>query len=268
MLRTRLWVLVCLLAGAGQALLFGCGDDEGTSSGHGGSTHSSAGGEGASEAVAGNFTDSPLAGSSTQNPGGGAGGVDASITPTGGVGLGGSAAGAGGASEPKLGEQLELCARLSGLTTHAFNVEQAYAKAAIKDCRVSWVIPRKDELVPFQNELVVWNLELWGCQGKPVESFALVFGTPTLSQGDAAILIDLYMTAAKNDLELSPPEFAELKAALERLAQPLLDSPSSEPSQPNCPVEMGGAGGAAGSGGSTDGGVGGVLVSAGQGGMQ
>jgi hypothetical protein len=268
MLRTRLWVLVCLLSGAGQALLFGCGDDEGTASGHGGSAHSSVGGEGASEAVAGNSTDTPVAGSSSGNTLGGAAGADTGITPIGGVGMGGSAAGAGGASEPKLGEQLDICARLSGLTTHAFNVEQAYAKTAIKDCRVTWVIPRKDDLVAFQNGLVVWSLELWGCQGKPVENFALVFGTPALSQGDAAILIDLYMTAAKNDLGLSPPEFAELKAALERLAQPLITSPSSEPSQPDCPVEVGGAGGAAGSGGAADGGVGGVLLSAGQGGMQ
>jgi hypothetical protein len=270
MLRTRLWVLLCL-TGLGQMSLFGCGEDEGASKprqpGDGGS--STLGGEGPSETLGGNAADSSGGTAASDTGGAPVNTGGAPFDPEGGANLGGGL-GAGGATDPALGEQLELCARLSGNTIHAFNVEQGYAKAAIKDCRVTWVIPRKDDLVPFQNALLVSNLELWGCQGKPVENFALVYGTPELSQGDVTILIDEYMAAADLELELSPPEFDDMKAALERLAEPLIASASTEPSQPNCAVES--AGGAAGAGGGTAdigvGGAGGAVQGVGQGGTQ
>ena len=225
--RTRLWVLLCL-TGIGQVSLFGCGDDEGTSrpaAPSAGGDGSTLGGEGPDQSLGGNATTNPSGGSSSGTTAA-TGGADPGVTPMAGAGQGG-VFGAGGATEPTLGEQLKLCARLSGLTTHAFNVEQTYVKAAFNDCRVSWVIPRGDDLVPFKNELVVWNLELWGCQGKPVDTFALVFGTPGISEGDATILVDTYMTAADDELDLSSPEFTEMKAALERLAHPLVTSSSS-----------------------------------------
>jgi hypothetical protein len=138
---------------------------------------------------------------------------------------------------------------LSSLVVHADNVGRAYGKAVYADCRLRWVIPLEQEpLIDFKNRLVIWSLDLWGCQGDPVTDLALVYGTPPLSPGDVTLLIDHYMTAAQNELDLSRDEFDELQAALHRLAAPLIVGTSTEPSNPQC-MESGGAGGGGGAAG-------------------
>jgi hypothetical protein len=57
------------------------------------------------------------------------------------------------------------------------------------------------------------------------------------------LLIEHYIAVATAELTLSPPEIAEMRAALERLAAPLIADPSLEPSQSRCDTESGGAGG-------------------------
>jgi len=166
--------------------------------------------------------------------------------------------GGGGSGPEPSGEQLGFCARISGRVGHADAQARAFAKATFADCRVKWVVPLGPNLDEYRQQLVIWNLEFWGCQGQPVSDFGLVFGTPQLSTGDASLLIELYLATADAELQLSPDERDDMKAALDRLAKQLIFSPSSEPSHSQCPVEAGGAGssGGAGSGGAGSGGAG------------
>lgn len=156
----------------------------------------------------------------------------------------------GEAAAPSRGEELSFCPRLTGLSKLSLAVEEAYIEVSIVDCRIAWLIPRKQDLIDMRNELISWNRRFWGCEGIPVQSFPLVWGTPALSQGDAAVAIDIYLTASKTELELSPLEYDEMKAALQRLAGPLVVDPSNEPSQPSCaPDGAAGMGGYAGGAG-------------------
>lgn len=264
---TRFWALVCLGA-IGSAASLSCGSDEATSPSHPG------GGGEAGEAGASSYPVAGNAGNAAAENGGssgadqhggdgaGAAGAGGVKSPPGGGGEGGELGFAGSGGAPvHVGEKLELCARLSGLIVHADNVGRVYSNAAYDDCRIKWVIPKGAPLYEFRNALVTWSLELWGCQGLPVDTFALVAATPPLSSGDATLLIDHYMTAAQDELDLSPAEFDEMQAAIQRLAAPLISSNSTEPSNTQC-VEAGGAGGAGGQSGTAgiagDSGVGGA----------
>ena len=172
----------------------------------------------------------------------GNGGV--SDTPGGVPGAGAAPNGGGGAAA---GEQLTVCDRLTQHSTHAFNIARNYDHAVYDDCGTRWVTnlylvnkARED----FLNALQAWNLAFWGCGEGSVQNFALVYGTPALSAGDAAALIDKYMTIASADLQLSPAEKVEMQAALERLAQQDIADPSLELSGSLCvPSGGGGAGG-------------------------
>lgn len=198
-------------------------------------------GDGGVAASLGGGGQSPGAG----RPGAGVGGDSGAASGIGGEGEG-AAAGAGGVGS--VGEQLPLCARLSLQTTRATEQSRAFATAAYFDCRVSWVVPVGPNLDEYRQQLTIWNLEFWGCQGLPVTTFGLVWGTPQLSAGDASALIDTYLTAtdaAKAALELSPGEYKEMKSALERLAEPYITNDSTEPSKPACDAGSGGAGGVA-----------------------
>lgn len=183
----------------------------------------------------------------------------APITPQGGSGEGGEgavandggSAGAGGA-ETK-GEQLPLCARLSLKTSRAFRQSRAFAQAIYKDCRLSWLVPIGSDLDEYRQQLTIWDLEFWGCQGEPVTTFGLVWGMPELSAGDVTLLIDAYMVATEApeaELGLSPAEYSQMKTALERLAVPYTASNSTEPSNSAaCNTGGGGEGGGAGEAG-------------------
>lgn len=189
--------------------------------------------------------------------GGGNGGTSSAAAGTSGApdAPGGAAdAGAapiGGASgvDPLPGEQLTVCDRITQRSTHAFDIARGYDHAVYDDCRTRWVTnlylvdKARDD---FLNALQAWNLAFWGCGKDPVQDFALVYGTPALSAGDAAALIDKYMTIATTNLQLSPTENAEMQAALERLAQKDIADPSLELSGSLCPPAGGaGAGGGA-----------------------
>lgn len=267
MVNARLGMLGSLSALA-AALAFSCGSDEGTSP----NVHDGGAGGGESVPRAGESS-----GASSNSGSGGAGVAGTSAGGTAGGGTGGdggttssagatpSDAGAGGTPLTPEGEQLELCERLTGLVPHSTKVTQEFRNASIRDCRITQLIPRASTgLDDWVQALLIWNLELWGCQGSPVTRFVLAKPGATLSAGDASVLIETYMNIADAELDLSPPEFTEMRAAIERLSTPVVVSPSMELSQSKCVVP--GAGGAGGEGGGAPG-LGGEASSlAGQGG--
>jgi hypothetical protein len=254
---TRFWVPACLAVFA-SALSLDCGSDEAAApprkpcvaciddpiggEGFGGGPSFGVGGSGGS-------AEAPVGGDRA-TPGGGTTGATAG---TAGNGAEGGAAGSneggsssGGAPPTPGAEQLELCGRLSMVVPHADAVARAYAKALYADCQVSWLIPKQEaDLIAFRNQLPTWSYDFWGCVGAPpVDSFGLVFGTPSLTQADVEVLIGHYMSIAQDELSLSPLEADEMRAAMERLAAPLVTDPSPDVSNSQC-----GGGGGAGAGG-------------------
>jgi hypothetical protein len=209
------------------------GDDSGTSG---------------SNAASGSGAAGPLGGSS-----GKAGeGPESGGMPGGGSLQGGGppSAGAGGGSDGPLSEQLSFGLRIPAPSQNATDVARAYNQATYDDCRTRWVTnlfldkqPSEQHL--FLNALVTWNYNFWGCDVgvPPVSNFALIWGEAPLSAGDAALLIEHYIAVATAELTLSPPEITEMRAALERLAAPLIEDPSLEPSQSQCDTGSAGAGG-------------------------
>lgn len=170
----------------------------------------------------------------------------------------GSIGGAGGGGMTSEGEQLPLCARLSLKTSRAFQHSRAFAQAVYADCRLSWLVPLGPNLDEYRQQLTIWDLEFWGCQGEPVTTFGLVWGTPELSSGDVAALIEAYLVATDAvdaQLGLSPAEYREMKSALERLGVPYIADRSSEPSNPSCGAGGAGGEGGAGSAGAASGGA-------------
>jgi hypothetical protein len=254
MLFSRLGTLASLGV-LGAALLLSCGTDEGTSpvspAGEGGDNDTSTAGAG-NPSTSGSTSGGTHSGGTSSggaSAGTSSGGIAGNTTPTGGANQG-SEAGAGGMPiTPGGGEQLDICNRLSQFLELAPATSKAYQASVYADCRVKWVIPLQPQkaLIDYKNRLVTWSLEFWGCQGAPVTDLALVYPQASLSQGDATILIQYYLDVADAQLDLSPVEHAEMKAALERLAAPLIVSNSEEPSQSKCPVNTG-AGGAGGAG--------------------
>ncbi len=262
--RSLLSALVLLTSG----LLLDCGNDEALSN-RPTTPIEADGGDGSGVSGAGTLAGSSAAGESSS----GGNTSQAGEGPTlGGAAGGGSTqagapamAGAGGADDTPTTEQLSFGARIPAPQQNAIDVARAYNKATFGDCRTKWVTNLfldKDEQALFLNNLVTWNIGFWGCLNQPpVSGFALIHGEAPLSAGDAALLIEHYIAVATVELTLSPLEITEMRAALERLAAPLIADPSTEPSQPDC--ADGGAGGA---GGAPGGAGAGPVDSAGQGG--
>jgi hypothetical protein len=128
-----------------------------------------------------------------------------------------------------------------------FDVTLGYESALIADCRVNWVTTLYfdssiglNERDVFLNNLILWNLELWGCNATAPSSFALIHRPVPLTSADARALIDDYVAVATDRLSMSPPEIAEMRALLTRLSEPVVEEVSDEYSNPDC---AGGAGG-------------------------
>jgi hypothetical protein len=185
------------------------------------------------------------------------------------AGAGGTSAGAGntpggeggGPPDGPLLEELSLCDRLTQVAAKNLKTSKMFELGVYTDCRVDWLarlyvdINKRDD---YLNDLLTWNQKFWGCQELPVGDFLLVWGTPALSQGDAKIVIDYYVSAAIEHLELTPKEEQEMREALERLSTLVVTSSSLEPSKPSCADPNGGAGGQGGSAGVDAGGAGGT----------
>jgi hypothetical protein len=253
---TRFWVVTHCVLVLGSVTLLCCGKDE-VLAGHSASAGGASGGGGDDDQpVGGASAGTATGGSETGGTATGGGGTTATQAGHGGVSdAPGGAADAGapplanGGAGPVVVERLTLCDRLTQRSTHAFNVARNYDHAVYDDCRTRWVtnLYLADQArEAFLNELQTWNLAFWGCIDVPVQSFALVYGTPPLTQGDAGAMIQKYMTVAKADLVLSPDEADEMQAALERLSQQDVVDPSLELSGSLCATANGGAGGVGG----------------------
>jgi hypothetical protein len=251
----------------------GCGKDEQSST----PGCNDCGGEGGRSDGAGLGGDPVSASGSSVQPNGGAGAAAGGGDAPGGMGATeagggqGGAAGAGvvggeaGGGASNEGEHLALCARLANGVHDADVVTSYYMSALYTDCRVSWLFPSGQDYVTQLNQLKRFNFQFWGCPGTPpVYTFALVLGTPALSQGDVNLLIDHYLTAAQAAVDLTSLERQTMQAALVRLSNPLIVASSPDLSHSAC--EIGGAGGAdgggaAGAGGVSAGGAGGAAAS-------
>jgi hypothetical protein len=236
---------ICRDSCAGEAALAG--------SESGGSAPSGAGEGGTPQATAG------------KPPVGGGSGSSAGTDST----LGGESGSGGGPDGPIL-EELSLCDRLSMQSQLSTSFTKAFEKLVYADCRINWLNHLYLDFMPnkrddYLNALVPWNLRFWGCQEQPVSDFALVFGTPPLSQGDADLVCDYYVQAAIEAFQLTKKEQSEMSTALAHLASALVTSSSADPSQPSCEdPNAGGAGGMSGVGGA----AGSLPTTAGQGGGQ
>lgn len=227
-------------------------DDPGAGAGNAGSCTSCAGDDAGGSAAGGQ---GPAGGKSTLQPTAGkAGSASAGASADAGVGNNPRGEGGSGGATGPISEQLALCERLTAVSDKEKKSRDAFEKLAFLDCRVTWIPDLYLHPVllrhEWQNAMTAWNLRFWGCEGLPVEDFQLVWQEPPLSRGDADILIDHYMQAAIEFLELSPKEQDEMRAALLRLSTVVVTSDSAEPSQPRCDdPNAGGAGGMSGAGG-------------------
>jgi hypothetical protein len=164
----------------------------------------------------------------------------------------------GQAPEPK---QLSVCIRLEDSTSSSFDTSLAFESAVITDCRVNWVTTLYydasqglNERAEFLNELLHFNLRLWGCPGAAAPtSFELIHEPAPLSAADAGALIDAYVEVASDLLTLDPAEESDLRVVLGNLSEPLLVTPDpGDFSDSHCSAggaggtDAGGAGGQAG----------------------
>jgi hypothetical protein len=224
--------------GAGESDCGACAGEDSGGSGEGGSSSASGG-------------------TQSIRPEGGSdlGGVGGTISAGSGSTPGGD--GGGGADGP-VREELSLCDRLIQVPDKNLKTTKAFELSVYSDCRVKWLADlyldakKRDD---FLNDLLTWNQKFWGCQGVAVDNFALVWGTPPLSRGDADLVVGYYLTAAIEHLDLTANEEQEMREALQRLSTLVVTSAALEPSKPQCPDPNGGAGGQDGSGGAAGGGV-------------
>jgi hypothetical protein len=260
-------LVVSALAGVGAP---GCGKDKRSSK----PSCNDCGGEGGSGDGAGVGGNTVSASGSSMQPNGGAGaaanGGDApggtgtseaggAQGGTAGAGAVGGEAGGGASSADDDGEQLQICVRLANGADEALTVQRDYTSALYEDCRVRWLFPSGQAYIDLVNQVRRFNFQFWGCPATPrVFAFALVSGTPALSQGDANLLIDHYLVAAQPALDLTAGERKDMQAALARLSKPLIVDSSLDPSKPACATGGTGSGGSAGTGGVDAGGSGGA----------
>jgi hypothetical protein len=122
----------------------------------------------------------------------------------------------------------------------------------------------------FLNELLRFNLALWGCASKPPTTFSLIYEQGLLedprpiTSADARALIEDYLIVATRDLQLSPAEASAVEAKLLELSASVVTLESQDFSRSNCSEGAGGEGGAGGEAGAA--GQGGASGEAGFGG--
>ena len=254
----RFWVLV-VVAVVGSGAFAACADGDvlpsHPQSQAGAATDGGAPSGGKAVNVSGSGGRGGASGASTTPEGGAAAGAGVGGDASGAVGGkadGGGAGGVGGALNGEDGEQLMLCARLSGQTVLAGRMAHDFEVNVYYDCRVSWLVVKGHALDDFLVSMTSFNYAFWGCANLPVTTFGLVDGQPSLSAADVATLAEDYVAAMNTSLQastqnsLSAPEAVEMTAALERLAKPLITNPAPTLSKSVCDS---GAGGAAGAGG-------------------
>ena len=221
--------------------LSGCNSDDASNAEPGSGATGGSGGTGASGGSGGASSGGTGSGNTTGRASGGSGSSTSASTSGGGEG--------GGPPEA-----IDFCGRLTGTSVLAGNVALEYELRSSYDCRV-WNVANlyidTNARDVFLNDLMRFNLALWGCATAPTE-FGLVYWeglsvtAPPITSADAEVLIEDYLAVATPILSLSGAEVDGLTAMLRWLAsEPVLES--SELSRYTC--EVPGAGGAAGAAG-------------------
>ena len=222
--------------------LSGCSSDDAPNGEPGSGATGGAGGTGASGGSGGSGSGGTGSGGTTGPASGGSGGSPTAASTSGG--------GEGGGPP----ESIDFCGRLTGTSVLAGNVAFEYELRSSYDCRV-WNVANlyinTDARDVFLNDLMRFNLELWGCAPAPTQ-FDLVYwdglslNAPRITSADAEVLIEDYLAVATPMLSLSGAEVDALTATLRWLASARVLE-SSELSRSTC--EDSGAGGAAGAAG-------------------
>jgi hypothetical protein len=122
-------------------------------------------------------------------------------------------------------DAVTLCTRLdnplrpAGIAQLSLLVEQAYVRLVYSDCDVGAMISTNgDTLFDFQNALVAWNLQLWGCDGQSTTQLGLLRdGFVGVTSADVARLSDHYVAAASQVLAMSAEEELAMRDTLSRL---------------------------------------------------
>jgi len=251
---------VIALASALLVAAASCNDDPASTS-----TSSSAGGSGGSSTSA-NSGSSGGSGGDASDAGGNTGGsVDTGAAGSGGtVSTSASTTGSAGAGGTPP-EPVSFCDRLSGEQALAGEIALEFDLVVQSDCRVSgfsllYVTTEGNMRADFLNELVRFNMRLWGCTGSSPDEFGLIYlaglgeSAEPLSSADVDTLIDDYLEVATPRLMLSQSEIAGLEAQLAWLAAELvgvesMDAESAEYTRSKCGSGAAGAGGAGGEAG-------------------
>ena len=228
--------------GHGEAATAG----HGASGGEPGSSSGGSGARGGSDATAGEGGSG-----ATANAGGSAGTAGASTNgggPDGGSEGGSGGEGTAGGANVDVPPALTVCERLINPPDNSFDVTQGYRAATTRDCRISWVTRLyldEDQEHVFLNQLLRWNLELWGCGGAPPpDSFGLLFREVPLTSADADALIELYLDTTSATLAMSSDEIDAMRAMLDYLAERVIERETDEFTDSHCSTGAGGEGGA------------------------
>jgi hypothetical protein len=115
-------------------------------------------------------------------------------------------------------------------------VQRAYVRAVYLDCDVAEMIATdEDTLSDFENALVAWNLQFWGCNGQTTTTLGIVrAGFDEITSTDAARLVDHYVEAATGLLSMSSSEQLSMRDALAHLVAMADVRPSDQFSLSRC----------------------------------
>jgi hypothetical protein len=135
-----------------------------------------------------------------------------------------------------------LCVRLenpllpAGTAQLSLMVQRAYVAAVYQDCDVGQMIAAdEDTLSDFQNALIAWNLQFWGCNGQTTTTLGIVrAGFDGVTAADVDRLVDHYVAAATEVLSMSSPEALSMREAFAELAAAATLRASNEFSLSRC----------------------------------
>jgi hypothetical protein len=116
-----------------------------------------------------------------------------------------------------------------------------YVGRLYQDCNVSKLVKAQlDTFFNFQNDMILYQLDLWGCSQQPASGFGITRPEfPGLTSADVARLIDDYMESATKVLKLSAMEAAQMRGDLTGFGAAAITRQSDEFSLSTCVPEGG-----------------------------
>jgi hypothetical protein len=190
--------------------------------------------------------DAPDAGSDGRDAARDVGRTDGDATtrpdaPRDGSGPDGDAASEGDAGRTVLCVRLFDPARPNSASMLAEQVEVDYFARLNHDCDVAKLQKTQlDTFFNFQNDLILYQLDLWGCTQQAAEGFGISRPEfPNLTSADVARLIDHYVAAATKVLMLSAAEAAQIRSDITVFGAAAITRQSDEFSLSMCLPEAG-----------------------------